>query len=81
MVLVIEGVDALDFRSDIIGVGLVGKYVRVLDMDDDPTHQDGIVGIPLQGGPQVDREANSTREGRCVDIPPAGGRYGRGNTT
>ena len=49
-------------------------------MVDDPTHLEGVGRIPPQGGPQNDGEETSVREGRSVDIPPAGGHDGEGRT-
>ena len=41
-------------------------------MGHDPTHREGVGRIPPQGGPQADMEDTLDREGRRVDIPPAG---------
>ena len=43
-------------------------------MGDNTTHQEGVGRIPPQGGPQFDKDATSEREGRCVGMPPTGGR-------
>ena len=45
-------------------------------MGDNPTHWEGVGRIPPQGGLQTDGELNLVREGRRVEITPAGGRDG-----
>ena len=65
-----------DLGTDILGGDSVGNVVRVRDVGDDAAHQEGVGRITPQYGTQYVREATLEREGRIVDIPPAGGRNG-----
>ena len=51
------------------------------DVGHEPTHWEVFWRIPPQGGPQADGEATSAKEGRRVDILPAGGCDGRCGTS
>ena len=65
-----------DLGTDILGSGPVGPTVRIIDVGDGATHQDGVGRIPPQGGLQADRGATLGMEGQSVEIPPDIGRDG-----
>ena len=69
-----------DLRLDLIGGGPIGHDVLVRGMVHDPLHSEGIGWIPPQGERQADKEATLEGKGRCLDIPPSGGRNSGGGT-
>ena len=46
-----------DLKLDIFDGSPVNNALRVRDMGNDPTHQEGVGKIPPQVGPQADGEA------------------------
>ena len=53
--------------------GSLSHDLRVGDVVNDTTHQEGFVQIPPQGGLQAHMEKNLERKGRLMAVSPYGG--------
>ena len=67
-----EKADAWTLGHIYLAVVQLVNILRVRDVGYDSMHWEGVGQIPPQGGPKDDGEETLEREGRHVDIPPAG---------
>ena len=67
-----------ELREDFCGIGSGGHAIWVGDVGHDTEHWEGLGRIPLQSGPQYDREKTSESTGRWMGVYPSGGSDGGG---